>query len=104
MQHERVFSFARHTVNDLRVAARPEGRHDQSLCLTAGKHGGPMRARYCANLDIQTTHGARVTPVNPGMSVQHTTANNPLLQLGERARHIRCRPLGVFVFTRQFFD
>ena len=85
VQHERVFVFPGHGVDDLGVAPGSQrGRHDR-LGFAARKQGGTMCAGQHAALDGNRADRAQVAAVDARVAGKDVFANQGFLQLGEGA-------------------
>ena len=83
VKHERIAALAVERVDDLRVAAGAERRHDERLRFAAREQRRAMRSRQHADLDADRPHGARVAAVDARLARDDTAANDLALDVVE---------------------
>ena len=80
MKHERLFALAFDGIDDLRIAARAERRHDNRLRLAASEHRGAMGPRQHADLHIDRPHGLVIAAIDAGLARQDTFTHDAFLE------------------------
>jgi hypothetical protein len=83
MQHERLFALAGQAIDDLRIAARARGRHDQGLGLAAREQRGSVRARQYAGADVDRAHRLGVASVDARMAIENALAHQTIFEIEE---------------------
>ena len=83
VEHERLFALAAERIDDLRVAAGAERRHDQRLRLAAREQRRAVRARQHAGADRDRTHRLHVAAVDARLAGEHAPPNDAVFEIGE---------------------